>query len=106
MGIDPHLVASTLSLVIAQRLVRTLCDTCDGEGCDTCKQSGFFGRSVIVEVYEPDDEMKVLITNKRPLSEYIGHARSHGFETMHDDGMEKVLWGVTTKSEVIDALYR
>jgi type IV pilus assembly protein PilB len=104
MGVDSYLLASTLSLVIAQRLVRNICDDCSGDGCDTCRHTGYKGRSLIVEAYEPDQYMKELITKKAPVASYTEYARSHGFRTMHDDGMEKVEWGVTTQAEIINAL--
>ena len=104
MGVDPYLLASTLTLVIAQRLVRNICEDCDTYGCDSCRNTGYRGRSVIVEVYEPDQEMRELIACKETASAYLDHARSKGWRTMYDDGMEKVEWGVTTESEIIDAL--
>ena len=105
MGVDPYLLASTLTLVVAQRLVRNVCDDCNTQGCSSCRYSGYKGRLVIAEVYEPDDVMRDLIIHKEPVSAYIEHARSCGFRTMFDDGMEKVEWGATTRSEIIDALH-
>ncbi|MDD5165688.1 MAG: GspE/PulE family protein [Candidatus Pacebacteria bacterium] len=104
MGVDPYLLASTLSLVIAQRLIRNVCGQCDAVGCDTCRGTGYKGRSVIVEAFEPDQGMRDLIANREPTSAYLEYARSHGFRTMFDDGMEKVEWGVTTHVEVVDSL--
>jgi type II secretory ATPase GspE/PulE/Tfp pilus assembly ATPase PilB-like protein len=104
MGVDQHLIASTLSLVIAQRLVRIICPSCDGMGCSVCSESGFKGRSVIAEIYEPDDKMRELIASRNTSVTYHNHARSQGFATMLDDGMEKASWGVTTREEIIAAL--
>jgi len=105
MGVDPYLLASTITLIIAQRLVRNICDNCNAEGCESCRYIGYKGRSVIAEVYEPDQGMKDLITRRLPVSSYIEYAESHGFKTMFDDGMEKVEWGVTTDLEIRDVLY-
>jgi len=105
MGVDPYLLASTLTLVIAQRLVRNVCEACNTEGCETCRFTGYKGRSIVAEVYEPDQAMRDRIASREPVSSYFEHARAHGFRTMHDDGMEKVEWGVTTEIEIIDALH-
>ncbi|MES2314996.1 MAG: GspE/PulE family protein [Patescibacteria group bacterium] len=104
MGVDPYLLASTVSLIIAQRLVRNVCEICDTSGCDECRGTGYKGRSVIVEAYEPDQSMRDLIARREPVSAYVEYARSHGYRTMFDDGMEKVEWGVTTQAEIIGAL--
>lgn len=105
MGVDPYLLATTISLVIAQRLVRKICDSCDMDGCDMCRWTGYSGRSVIIEAFELDQNMRDLIGRKEPLSSYVEYAHSCGFRTMYDDGMEKVEWGVTSQAEIIDALH-
>ena len=105
MGVDPYLLASTLSLVIAQRLVRKICDSCNAEGCEVCRFIGYKGRSIIAEAFEPDQTMRDMIARREPVSVFIEYAQSKGFRSMRDDGMEKVEWGVTLESEVIDALY-
>jgi len=105
MGVDPYLLASTLSLVIAQRLVRKVCEDCNTVGCESCRYTGYKGRSVIAEAYELDQGMKDLIIKKEPVSSYLEYARSNCFRTMFDDGMEKVEWGVTTQAEILDALH-
>ncbi len=105
MGVDPYLLASTLSLVVAQRLVRKVCDDCNSVGCESCRYIGYKGRCIIAEVFEPDQGMKELITRREPISVFTEYARSHGFRTIRDDGLEKVEWGVTTETEIIDALY-
>ncbi len=105
MGVDPYLLASTLSLVIAQRLVRNICEKCNSDGCEYCRYIGYIGRSSIAEIFEVDQGMRELITRKEPVSAYYEYARSCGFRTMFDDGMEKVEWGVTTESEILDALH-
>ena len=105
MGVDPYLLASTLSLVIAQRLVRKICDDCDTYGCESCRFVGYKGRSIIAEAFEPDQTMRDMIARREPVSVFNDYARSKGFRTMRDDGMEKVEWGVTSDTEIIDALY-
>jgi len=105
MGVDPYLLASTLSLVLAQRLVRKVCERCNADGCESCRFIGYKSRSVIAEVYEPDKGMREMIARREPVSSYIEYARSNCFRTMFDDGMEKVEWGVTTQAEILDALH-
>ena len=104
MGVDYYLLASTLRLVIAQRLVRIICKECDSVGCDSCRGTGYFGRSVIVEICEVDQNMRKMISDKASISELEEAALSSGFSPMADDGAEKVDWGVTTKEEVMRVL--
>jgi len=100
MGIDPYLLASTLKLIVAQRLVRSICQACHMTGCEACRGSGYSGRSVIAEVCAVDDRIRALIIDKEPVSAYVDYVRSKGFRSMLDDGMEKVEWGVTSREEV------
>ncbi len=104
MGVDPYLLASTLRLVIGQRLVRTLCKSCLGEGCESCHKSGYLGRSVIAELCQVDKGLSDLIAKKEALSSYIEYSQASGFRTMLDDGLEKVEWGVTSKEEILRVL--
>lgn len=105
MGIDHYLLASTLRIVVAQRLVRAICRECFGEGCRACRETGYKGRSVIAEVCDIDAGMKKLITNKENLHVLTTHARNKGFHPMVEDGYEKVEWGITTTAEVARVLY-
>jgi type II secretory ATPase GspE/PulE/Tfp pilus assembly ATPase PilB-like protein len=100
LGIDSYLIAHTLSIVIAQRLVRTLCSDCDGLGCSRCFQKGYRGRTVIAEVLEIDDELRAYISARMPIAEIARHARGKGMTTMRDHAAEKVEWGATTLEEV------
>jgi type IV pilus assembly protein PilB len=100
MGIDHYLLASTLKLVVAQRLVRSMCHDCNAEGCLSCHFTGYAGRSVIAEACEVDAGLSTLIANKEPVSAYLDYARTRGFRPIYEDGLEKIEWGVTTKEEV------
>ncbi len=104
MGVDPYLLASTLTLVVAQRLVRNVCQECDMEGCTACRYSGYKGRSVIVEACDVDKKMRELIVRKESSSVLLDYVRSKGFRTMFDDGMEKAEWGMTSTVEVLRVL--
>ncbi|MEK7463524.1 MAG: GspE/PulE family protein [Patescibacteria group bacterium] len=100
MGVDPYLVASTLSLVIAQRLVRKLCQQCKGAGCGACGTLGFKGRIVIAETLIVDDELRKYIMSRTTPAEIGRYVRSKGMRSMYEDGMEKVEKGITTQEEI------
>lgn len=105
MGVDHYLLASTLRLVVAQRLVRAMCQKCFADGCSACGQSGYAGRSVIAEACEVDASMRTAIAGRMSSAELFEHARSRGFRPISADGAEKVEWGITTKEEVVRVLY-
>lgn len=104
MGVDHYLLASTLKLIIAQRLIRTTCIGCHGIGCNICSFSGYAGRSVIAEVLSVDSGLAQLIEKKDTSIAYEQYARSKGFRPIEEDGKEKVEWGVTTREEIINVL--
>ncbi len=105
MGVDHYLLASTLELVIAQRLVRDVCHECAFDGCEACRYSGYSGRSVIAEAFAVDAELKSLICAKAGSDEIARYMRSSGFHPIAEDGREKVEWGITTPDEVARVLY-
>ena len=105
MKIDPYLLASTLSLVIAQRLVRKICRECKGIGCIACNSHGYRGRTVVSETLMIDEEIRAYIMSKVPIKDFMHYVRSKGMVTMHEDGMEKVYKGLTTKEEVLRVLH-
>jgi type IV pilus assembly protein PilB len=100
MGIDPYLVASTLSLVIAQRLVRKVCVNCKGAGCGACGDLGFKSRIVISETLVVDEELRKYIMSRSSIDDIGRYARSKGMRTMYDDGLEKIEKGLTTQAEI------
>jgi len=104
MDVDAYLLASTLDLVVAQRLVRRLCGECFGDGCSECSDSGYKGRSVIAEACPIDGGMREIIARREGQSACAAYAAAHGFKPMSEDGMEKVEWGVTTREEVTRVL--
>ena len=105
MGVDHYLLASTLTLVVAQRLVRCACRNCLAEGCESCRQTGYIGRSVIAEACEIDSGLKEIIAQKQSAAAYAEYAQSNGFRPLMEDAMEKVEWGITTIEEITRALY-
>ena len=127
MGVEPFLVASSLIGVMAQRLVRTICNDCkeeyvpspaiikrskllyqagktkvyQGKGCELCNHTGYKGRTTITELLIPNERIKELIVEKSATSVIKNEAMKQGMRTLRQDGLGKVLRGVTTLSEVI-----
>ncbi|MAZ40508.1 hypothetical protein CL654_00095 [bacterium] len=131
MGIEPFLLSSTLEVIIAQRLVRKIHEPCrrskkvaraslkgkikniqsyipnqtitlyEGAGCATCNHTGFEGRTAIFEFIVMTPALRALIMNN-PSSQQIWEiARKEGAKTLFEDGMGKVLGGVTTVDELL-----
>jgi type IV pilus assembly protein PilB len=130
IGVKPFLVASSTRALMAQRLVRKVCRKCAtqhmpsetelrtlnldpnnvqeatflrGKGCTDCSQTGFRGRMGIFEIFVIDDEARKLIYEKVPSSVLRSRAREMGMRTLREDGVRKVLGGLTTADEVIRA---
>jgi type IV pilus assembly protein PilB len=105
MGIDAYLVASTISLAIAQRLVRKCCVTCKGKGCVACGNTGYRGRIAISEVLVADEAIRDAILHRASATEIKKIAIQNGMRTMLDDGEEKVKRGETTIEEVLRVIH-
>jgi type IV pilus assembly protein PilB len=128
IGIKPFLVSSSVRAVLAQRLVRRLCSKCKepGEltpyeakalrieqnqisegsvkkahGCENCRGKGFKGRLGIFELFNIDDEVRHMIINGASTMQLRARARELGMRTLREDGVRKVLAGLTTAEEVI-----
>jgi type IV pilus assembly protein PilB len=128
MGIEPYLVSAGVECVVAQRLVRRLCEcrepvkltkatlTANGfqvgrgfsafepAGCVRCGHSGFRGRIGLYELMTISDEQRRLILSKAPADELRELARSEGMQTLREAGLEKVRQGVTSVGEVLRVL--
>ena len=125
MGVEPYLISSSLLGVLAQRLVRVLCNDCKrgyvadvaecalfgldpseaptlyhAEGCDVCRQLGYRGRTGIYELVLFDDTLRSMIHTRAAEQEMTSHARLLG-PSIRDDGLRKVREGVTTIEEVL-----
>jgi type IV pilus assembly protein PilB len=105
MGIDPYLVASTVSLIVGQRLVRKICPSCTGVGCSSCNSTGYKGRTVVGETLLIDEEMRSYIMSRVSFKEITRYARAAGLITMYEDGMDKIEQKITTKEEVLRVLH-
>jgi general secretion pathway protein E/type IV pilus assembly protein PilB len=126
MGVEPYLVASSLEAVLAQRLVRVLCERCKqpdrspaaeafkaqvgipanttiyrSVGCQECRQTGFFGRRAIFEWMDSDNEIRQLILKNVSSDVIRDAARKAGMKTLADDGWRLVSMGLTTVEEVL-----
>jgi type IV pilus assembly protein PilB len=128
MGIEPILVASSVILVIAQRLLRTICRNCRqeenipeetlmqlgitreditggkcyrGKGCDACSNTGYKGRVAIYEVMPMTKSVKELLLKGATTAELRSEAAQAGMDTLRVSGLKKVAQGVSTLEEVL-----
>lgn len=101
MGVKPYLLGGTINLIIAQRLIRKTCKSCQGKGCDTCNMTGYKGRTVISELLVPTKEIEDLIGKGATVREFNEAAKRAGMITMAEDGMRKVQLGITSREEVL-----
>lgn len=128
MGVEAFLISASVSMIIAQRLVRKICPHCIetdeevnkkllamgmnkddyrdvdfkiGAGCSKCNNTGYKGRSVIYEILEVDDEMKNLISETTTSIEIKDLAIKKGMDTLRDSGIKKAVLGVTSLDEVM-----
>jgi type IV pilus assembly protein PilB len=126
MGQSPHILASSVILVVAQRLFRKICSNCKqtyipdewllerlhlpsskvqeyyrGRGCTECNNSGYRGRGALYELLKITPEVQTLIVNRAPVQELVQLAQKQGMIPLHQDALGKVLAGVTTIEEAI-----
>jgi len=130
IGVQPFLVSSALRAVMAQRLVRKLCPHCKipyelteyetrslnldasqlskatpmtSVGCEKCRGKGFRGRMGIFEIFVVDDEIRQMINRSATTLQIRHRTRELGMRTLREDGIRKVLAGLTTAEEVISS---
>lgn len=101
MGVKPYLLGGTINLIIAQRLVRKICQKCQGKGCQICNMTGYKGRTSIAELLVPSKEIEDLINKKASVREFEEAAKKAGMITMEEDGMSKVKAGITKREEIL-----
>ena len=129
MGVEPFLVASSVIGILAQRLLRTLCSSCKQKyipskellqqlglagrpdmagihfykenGCAKCKQYGYIGRTGIYELLVPNEKIRDLMTKKASALVIREEAIKAGMKTLRDAGIEKVIGGLTSVSEIL-----
>jgi len=105
MNAAPYLLAGSINLIIAQRLVRKICIVCQNNDtkkpqCKNCGGTGYKGRLPIIEALKPTKEFNDLIVRKATLEEFQTKAKQIGMRTMFEDGMKKVKLGLTSEAEV------
>ena len=102
MGIEPYLVASSVTGVLSQRLLRRTCVACGGrgEGCDACKGIGYRGRIAVGELLLVNDPIASLILERSRTNVIHEAAVRAGMMTVADDACERVRAGITTTDEV------
>ncbi|TVQ97925.1 MAG: type II/IV secretion system protein [Desulfovibrionales bacterium] len=111
MGVEPFLLASSLHLVIGQRLVRLTCSSCSPPsspqsqsadlGCEVCRNSGYRGRQGIFELMPVGEALRSLVVQKASVEQLRAHLAETGFQTMHDHGLRLVAQGKTTMEELL-----
>lgn len=100
MGIEDYLVASTLSAVFAQRLVRRLCRNCGGQGCETCGGEGYQGRLAIAEGFAVEDAVRKSIQTGLNEADFRESLIGQGYRPMLLEGQDRITSGDTTEAEV------
>jgi type IV pilus assembly protein PilB len=127
MGVEPYNFVSSLNCIMAQRLVRVVCENCkkpvhypadvllaagldpevwgpvtfaEGTGCLECSGTGYHGRTAITELLDLSDRIREMIVGRRPTSEIKRAAREEGMTFLRDSGLEKVRTRVTTLKEI------
>jgi type IV pilus assembly protein PilB len=127
MGVEPYNFVSALNCIMAQRLVRVICENCkkqvhytpealresgldptewgrvpfyEGQGCLECSGTGYRGRTAITELLDLSDHIREMIIDRRPTSEIKRTAKSEGMTFLRDSGLRKILAGVTTLREI------
>jgi len=132
MGIEPYLLASTLNLIIAQRLVRRICERCKepttlsdqilnrlkitpeqardtvfyhGRGCQNCGGTGYYGRLPIFEFLVIDNNMRELLVNNANESQIKAAAHQRGYGGLLESGVGKMLQGLTTAEDVLSVTF-
>lgn len=102
MGVEPYLVAASVNCIVAQRLVRKVCEKCGGKnsGCLICGGSGFHGRIGLYEILPLNEELREMIHTRSSVSELKQKSLQMGMRTLLQDGMDKIKLGLTTEAEV------
>ena len=99
MGVEPFLLSSSLLGVLAQRLVRKLCSSCQGVGCQDCGHTGYQGRTGVFELLVTDDAIRAQIHNRASEAQIRDAAIKAGMTLMRDDSERLVRAGITSREE-------
>ena len=133
MGVEPYLISATVIGVLAQRLARRTCMNCKapfqvhanelrrfgfrpenpeeevtlyrGQGCEACRHTGYKGRIGLYELMRLNDEIAELVVHRAPLADIREAAKANGMHELKEDGLLKVLEGITTPDEVMRVVF-
>jgi type IV pilus assembly protein PilB len=132
MGVEPFLISSSIIAVVAQRLARAICPRCKvaytppadalgrlgadieldddvvfyrGQGCDNCRGTGYRGRIGIFELLLLSDTIRDMVVRRTSATEMKAQAIREGMKTLRDDGLEKVMSGISTIDEILRVVY-
>jgi type IV pilus assembly protein PilB len=132
MGVEPYNFVSALNCILAQRLVRVVCNNCkrakkftaaeltdagldpavwldavfaEGAGCLECSGTGYHGRTAICELLNLTDRIREMIVDRRPTSEIKRMAREEGMVTLRESGLAKIRAGITTLREIMKVTF-
>ncbi len=126
LGVEPYLISTALTTILAQRLIRVLCNNCKAPyrpqrefldkaglpadrvevlykavGCERCQGTGFYGRTGIFELLTLNDELRDIIRSSPSVTEMYRAARKTGMKTLEEDGLLKVARGITSVKELL-----
>jgi len=101
MGVEPFLLSSSLLRALAQRLVRKLCTTCHGAGCEACGHTGYAGRTGVFELLTVDETIRSLIHRESGEAEIRAAAQAAGMQLMREDAERLIAAGITSREEVL-----
>jgi type IV pilus assembly protein PilB len=126
IGVEPYLISAAVNAILAQRLVRKICQHCKeefapsddmreflslqgfsdhkvhrGKGCDRCRKTGYSGRLGIYELLVMDDGLRDLVTSNPDVTQLRKLCRERGLVSLRQDGFDKVMRGLTTVDEIL-----
>jgi len=126
IGVEPYLISAAVNAVLAQRLIRKICQHCKeefepspdmkeflmlqgftsgktwrGKGCDRCRKTGYAGRLGIYELMVMDDSLRDVITRNPDVTQLRKLCRERGLVTLRQDGFDKAMKGLTTVDEIL-----
>ena len=126
IGVEPYLISAAVNAILAQRLVRKICQNCKesytpsdemkeflmlqgfesdklfkGKGCDKCRKTGYTGRLGIYELLVMDDSLRDMVTANPDVTHFRKLCRERGLVTLRQDGFDKVMKGMTSVDEIL-----
>ena len=133
MGIETYLIAATVQGIMAQRLCRKVCNNCkepyrvpahflskfgykpedpdsqvtlyEGKGCEECRGKGYKGRVGLYELMTMNEEIAELVVRRAPVADIRDAAKANGMKELREDGLQKILEGMTTPDEVMRVVF-